>query len=483
MAKGNSADRLPSQRRKNLRVLQKDTLPTCFIFSPALKFFHRLHLYRKMPYLKQQINYMKQTALFCAALLTTFFVQAQQTILHCGRLIDVRNNKVLEAMSIIVEGNKISDVKSGYVTAGPSARVIDLKNSTVMPGLMDMHVHLESQTKKGAVADRFTQNPADLAFESVNYAQVTLMAGFTTVRDLGGSGVNISLRNAINKGLIVGPRIYTAGKSIATTGGHADPTNGYRKNLMGDPGPNEGVINGADEARKAVRQRYKDGADLIKITATAGVLSQAKDASGAQFTEEELKAIVETAKDYGFTVAAHAHGAEGMKRAIRAGVTSIEHGSYMDDEAIALCKKHGTWYVPTIIAGKSTADSATIPGYYSDLVTPKALAVGPHIQATFAKAYKAGVKIAFGTDAGVFRHGRNGKEFAYMTEGGMPALEAIRCATLNAAELLGVTDLLGVIEKGKLADIVAVNGDPVKDISAMERVGFVMKNGVVYKSH
>jgi imidazolonepropionase-like amidohydrolase len=345
-----------------------------------------------------------------------------------------------------------------------------------------MHVHMESETRKGAVVDRFTLNPADIAFQSVSYAYATLMAGFTTVRDLGGSGVNVSLRNAVNKQLVVGPRIYTAGKSIATTGGHADPTNAYRKDLMSDPGPYEGVINGPDEARKAVRQRYKDGSDLIKITATAGVLSQAKDASGAQFTDEELKAVIETAKDYGYRVAAHAHGAEGMKRAIRAGITSIEHGTFMDDETIALLKQHGTWYVPTITAGKATGDSARIPGYYSDIVTPKALSVGPRIQATFTKAYKAGVKIAFGTDAGVFAHGRNWKEFVYMVEGGMPALETIRCATLNAAELLGVTDILGVIEKGKLADIVAVDGDPTKDINVMEKVQFVMKDGVVYKN-
>lgn len=407
---------------------------------------------------------------------------AQKTILHCGKLIDVKNKRILETMSVIVEGNKISDVLKGYAEPSGSDKVIDLKSGTVIPGLMDMHVHIESETRKGAIADRFIMNPADIAFESVRYANVTLMAGFTTVRDLGGTGVNVSLRNSINKGATVGPRIFTAGKSIATTGGHADPTNGYRKDLMGDPGPNEGVINGPDEARKAVRQRYKDGSDLIKITATAGVLSQAKDASGAQFTVEEIKAIVETAKDYGFKVAAHAHGAEGMKRAIIAGVSSIEHGTFMDDEAIELFKKYGTYYVPTIIAGKSSSDSAKIPGYFSAIVTPKALEVGPKIQATFAKAYKAGVKIAFGTDAGVYMHGKNWKEFVYMVEGGMPALEAIRSATLNGADLLGVSDILGVVEKGKLADIVAVSGDPIQDISVMEKIIFVMKDGVVYKS-
>ena len=217
---------------------------------------------------------MKKTArLFVAMLCICITMQAQQTIIHCGKLIDVKSKTVLETMSIIVVGNKIMDVKQGYVQPGPADKVIDLKKNTVMPGLMDMHVHLESETKKGATADRFTMNPADIAFESVKYSNATLMAGFTTVRDLGGSGVNVSLRNAVNKGLIIGPRIYTAGKSIATTGGHADPTNGYRKNLMGDPGPVDGVINGADEARKAVRQRYKDGSDLIKITATAGELS------------------------------------------------------------------------------------------------------------------------------------------------------------------------------------------------------------------
>jgi imidazolonepropionase-like amidohydrolase len=308
------------------------------------------------------------------------------------------------------------------------------------------------------------------------------MAGFTTVRDHGGSGVNIALRNAINKGITKGPRIYTAGKAIGTTGGHADPTNGWRKDLMGDPGPLEGVINGPEEGVKAVRQRYKDGADLIKITATGGVLSVAKDGSGPQFTEEEIKTIVQTAKDYGFAVAAHAHGAEGIKRAIRAGVSSIEHGTLMDDECIELFKKYGTWYVPTITAGRSVADSAKIPGYYPAIIVPKAISIGSQLQATFGKAYKAGVKIAFGTDAAVYAHGKNWMEFLYMNEGGMPALEAIKCATVNAAELLGQSSQLGSIEKGKLADIVAVDGDPSKDIHVMGKMKFVMKDGKVYRN-
>ena len=407
---------------------------------------------------------------------------SQRTILHCGQLIDVRTTTILREMSIIIEGNKITDVQKGYTTAAANDKVIDLKSKTVMPGLIDMHVHIESETNPNRYLEAFTLNPADIAFQSATFAEKTLMAGFTTVRDLGGSGVNTSLRNAINKGVAKGPRIFTAGKSIGTTGGHADPTNGWRKDIMGDPGPAQGVINNPEEARKAVRQRYKDGSDLIKITATGGVLSVAKDGSGPQFTEEEIRAIVETARDYGFPVAAHAHGAEGMKRAIRAGVNSIEHGTLMDDETIELFKKHGTWYVPTITAGRSVADSAKIPGYYPAIIVPKAISIGSQLQATFGRAYKAGVKIAFGTDAGVYAHGRNWLEFVYMNQAGMPALETIKTATVNAAELLGMSSQLGTIEKGKLADIIAVDGDPSKDINAMGKVKFVMKDGKIYKN-
>jgi imidazolonepropionase-like amidohydrolase len=307
------------------------------------------------------------------------------------------------------------------------------------------------------------------------------MAGFTTVRDLGGSGVNISLRNAVASGMVQGPRIITAGKSIATTGGHADPTNGYRKDLMGDPGPKDGVINSPEEARQAVRQRYKDGADVIKITATGGVLSIAKDGSGPQFTDEELKAIIETANDYGMHTAAHAHGVEGMKRAVIAGITTIEHGTKMDDEIMNLMKQKGTYYVPTISAGKYVAQQAKVMGYYHPLVVPKALEIGPQIQATFGKAYKAGVKIAFGTDAGVFPHGENGKEFTFMVEAGMPAMEAIKSATVVNAGVLGMADKVGTLENGKLADIVATDENPLKNIKTMESVSFVMKDGVVYK--
>jgi imidazolonepropionase-like amidohydrolase len=405
---------------------------------------------------------------------------AQQTYIQCGRLIDGKSNSVQTEMTIVVESNKIIDVRKGYQSGSANDKLINMRNQTVMPGFIDSHVHLSSETSKNKYMENFTLNDDDNALRAVKYSERTLMAGFTTVRDLGGH-IAVSLRNAINAGDIKGPRILAAGKSIASTGGHADPSNGYSRALMGDPEAKEGVVNSPEEARKAVRQRYKESSDVIKITATGGVLSNAKDGAGAQFTEDEIKAVVITAKDYGFRVAAHAHGAEGMKRAIRAGVSSIEHGTFMDDEVIALMKENGTYYVPTITAGKSVADSAKIPGYYPPLVLPKAIATGPKIQSTFAKAYKEGVKIAFGTDAGVFAHGKNYKEFEYMVEAGMPAMEAIKSATMNAADLLGISDRIGSIEKGKSADIIAVKGDPIKDIKVLSAMDFVMKEGVVYK--
>ena len=424
---------------------------------------------------------MLQRTLLISILLMTHSLIAQKTLIHCGSLIDGKSNDVQSQVTLVIEGNKITAIEKGFRAATGSDKLIDLSKKTVMPGLVDMHVHLESETNKDQALQRFTLNDADVAFRSTVFARKTLMAGFTTVRDLGGSGVNIALRNAINQGTVVGPRILTAGKSIATTGGHADPTNGYRKDMMGDPGPKEGVINSAEDARQAVRQRYKDGSDLIKITATGGVLSIARDGSGPQFTAEELKAVIDIAKEYGFHVAAHAHGAEGMKRAVEAGITTIEHGTKMTDEVMDLMVKKGTYFVPTISAGKFVAEQAKVPGYYHPLVVPKALEIGPQIQATFAKAYKRGVKIAFGTDAGVFPHGDNGREFVYMVEAGMPPIEAIKSATVVPANILGMSDRIGTIAPGMLADIVATDENPITNIKTMETVSFVMKDGVVYK--
>jgi imidazolonepropionase-like amidohydrolase len=407
-------------------------------------------------------------------------VSAQKTYIWCGTLIDGVSNEARKNMTIVIDKNKILSVENGFSPAGTGEKTIDLKTKTVTPGWIDAHVHLSHETSRNNYLENFQLNDADYAYRSVTFAYRTLMAGFTTVRDAGGPIV-ISLKKAINQGLIPGPRIFAAGTPIGSTGSHTDPTNGYRSNLMGDPGTREGIANGVAECMKAVRQRYKDGSDVIKIMATGGVLDVSTNGSGAQFTEEEMIAIVQTANDYGLKVMAHAHGAEGIKRALRAGVISIEHGTFMDDECIELFKKTGAWYVPTIIAGISTADSAKIPNYYPPSVTKKALEIGPKIQATFAKAYKAGVKVAFGTDAGVYKHGKNWLEFTYMIQAGMPPMEAIKAATINAAELLGVKDQLGSIEDGKIADVVAVDGDPLKDSQAFGRVVFVMKDGVVYK--
>lgn len=416
--------------------------------------------------------------IFC----TLFSLSAQDIYIHCGSLIDVESGKINNKMTIIVENDKIKKVEKGFSEVPESAELIDLSDMTVLPGLFDMHVHLESETSKDNYIKRFTLNEADIAFQSAVYAKKTLMAGFTSVRDLGGTGVNSSLRDAINKGYVDGPTIYSAGKSIATTGGHADPTNGYKNDLMGSPGPAEGVVNSPEEARKAVRQRYKNGADVIKITATGGVLSMAKSGQNPQFFEDELKAIVETANDYGMLTAAHAHGDEGMQRAIKAGIKTIEHGTMMSEETMELMKEYNAFYVPTITAGKSVAELAEIEGYYPEVVVPKAKAIGPKIQDTFGKAYKKGVNIAFGTDAGVFIHGDNGKEFGYMVEAGMPAMETIISATVIPAKLLNVYDQYGSITEGKIADIIAVSDDPTKNIKTMESVGFVMKKGKVYKN-
>jgi len=407
------------------------------------------------------------------------FSASAATVLECARLLDVRDGKLLEDRQVLVDGNRITAV-GRTVEAPENAERIVL--DTCLPGLMDMHVHLDGEMAPGAYIRRFQNNPGDYALTAAHHARKTLMAGFTTVRNPGDTyNSTIALRNAIDGGYAIGPRIVTAGKALGTTGGHADPSNGHRADIMGDPGPAAGVVNGPEDARKAVRQRYKDGADFIKITATGGVLSLAKNGMNPQFTDDELAAVVAAANDYGMHVAAHAHGAEGMLRAVRAGVRTIEHGTFMNDEIIDLMKKNGTYYVPTILAGRFVAEKSADDGYFPEVVRPKAAAVGPQIESTFAKAWKAGVTIAFGTDCGVSPHGGNAQEFVYMVGQGMPPIEAIRSATLTPARLLGREDALGAIESGKLADIVAVNGDPLQDIALLQSVAFVMKDGVVYK--
>ena len=401
-----------------------------------------------------------------------------QTVIHAGQLFDAAAGEVIDGATIVVDGDRITSVQTGYV-GEPD---IDLTDAFVMPGWIDMHVHIGSEQSPDRFLESFTLEPADMALRAVPYAERTLMAGFTTVRDLGtDDGVAQSLRRAVAEGHVVGPRIFTAGKSLATTGGHADPSNGVNSELRSVPGPAEGVVNGVDDAYQAVRARYQEGSDLIKLTATGGVLSQAASGENPQFTVAEIEAIVAAARDYGFRVAAHAHGAEGMRRAVVAGVDSIEHGTFMSDEVMQLMKERGTWFVPTIIAGKFVEEMAQVDGFFSEVVRSKAAEIGPVIAGTFARAYRTGVPIAFGTDTGVSPHGDNWREFVYMTEGGMPAAEAIVSATRSAAMLLNQWDNLGSIEPGKYADIIAVPGDPRDDVDEFGRVHFVMKGGEVFK--
>lgn len=424
-----------------------------------------------------------KTILALFFVLWTKLVCGQDYYLHCGAILDTPSGKFISKSTIVVSKNKITSIQEGFVPkTNPSDIEIDLKNKYVLPGLIDLHVHIEGELNSKSYVSKYLDNEADVAFQAVNVAEITLLAGFTTVRDLGGTGVNVSLRNAINKGLIKGPRIFTAGKAIATTGGHADPTNGSNRKLVGDPGPHDGVINSPEEAVKAVRERYKEGADVIKITATGGVLSVAKSGKNPQFSIEEIKAITATAKDYNMLTAAHAHGDEGMQRAILGGIKTIEHGTFMSEATMDLMKKYDAYLVPTLTAGKEVEKNAEVPGFYPEIVVPKAREVGPQLKNTFAKAYKKGVKIAFGTDAGVFPHGINGKEFGYMVEAGMPAIETIQAATLTNAQLLGIDKELGQIKPSFLADIIAVNENPLQQIATLEHVSFVMKEGKIYKN-
>ena len=401
------------------------------------------------------------------------------TIIYSSAFIDVINGKIVSNTSIVIENNIITSINSGYISATKTDTLIDLRGKTLMPGFMDMHVHFggeyQSKAKRPIKVERETE-----AILATAHALTTLKAGFTTVRQVGDSGlVAISLRDAINSGYVKGPRIFTSGKSIATTGGHADPTNGRSSDEYEYPVAEDGVINGPYDAYTAVRQRYKDGADGIKLTVTGGVLSVAKSGDNPQFTFEEVDAVVKAAKDYGMWVAVHAHGTQGMKRAVLAGVDSVEHGTFMTDEVMDLMIERGTYYVPTISAGEFVAEKSKIDNYFPEIVRPKAASVGPQIGATFGKAYNKGVKIAFGTDAGVQPHGTNWMEFVFMVQYGMPNIEAIQSSTIETARFLNIDDKLGSIEVGKIADLVAVNGNPIMDIKVMEFVEFVMKDGEV----
>jgi imidazolonepropionase-like amidohydrolase len=419
-------------------------------------------------------------------LISTLYVgvlSAQTKYIHCGQLITMQGGRadVQREMTIVVQADTIFAVERGYKSAA-NAEVIDLKNATVLPGLIDCHVHMEFEQNPNSYTDRYTQNPTDAAYHSVVWAKRTLDAGFTTVRDLGGEGANLSLRKAIQQGWVPGPRIQTAGKALSITGGHGDPTTGAREGLYDPPpGAAEGIADGPDACRTAVRTQIKRGADLIKVCATGGVLSLARDGRLPHYAYDELEAIVLTARDLGVPVAAHAHGDEGMRRAVLAGVASIEHGTFMTDTTMDLMVKRGTYYVPTLTAGWAVSDSARLsPQFFPLVVRKKALGVGPKMIETLRLAHSKGVKIAFGTDAGVFPHGKNGLEFQFMERAGLQPAEMLRAATTNAADLMRMSADIGSIEAGKYADIIAVQNNPLTDIRTLERVIWVMKGGQTY---
>lgn len=408
------------------------------------------------------------------------------TLVHCGTLLEVAGKAPKRNATLVVRDGVIDEVRSGFATPAqvgdPSAQVIDLSTLFVMPGMIDCHVHLTGEMAPDARLRAVQDTDADSALNGVVYARRTLDAGFTTVRDVGASGDAIfALRDAINAKKVVGPRILAAGEAITPTGGHGDGTHGYRDDLFDYPTPFVGVADGPYEARKAVRHQVKRGADLIKLTATGGVLSATAQGTGQQFFEDELAAIVETSHALGRKVAAHAHGADGIKAALRAGVDSIEHGSFLDDEAISLFKEKGAYLVPTVFAGETVANLAKKDGYFVPAVREKALAVGPVMLGALGKAHQAGVKIAFGTDCGVGPHGENGRELELMVEAGMPNAEVIRSATVIAAELCGLESSIGTLERGKVADFIAVEGSPLDDISVLRNVRVVARDGVVVK--
>ncbi len=402
--------------------------------------------------------------------------------IRCGQLLAEPGQMPINNAIVIVKLGQIESVGDSTTQIPPDAQIIDLSDQFVLPGLTDCHVHLSMEFTPDIRMRTLQESDADRAIRALENAHKTVLAGFTTVRDVGSGGDAVfAVRDAIESGRVHGPRILSSGEAITPTGGHGDDTNGFRDDLLPIPTPANGVADGVDACRRAVRQQVKRGADCIKLTATGGVLSNIGAGTEQQLFDDELRAIVETAHLLGKRVASHAHGTRGIKAAVRAGVDSIEHGTFLDDEAIQLMKEHGTYLVPTIIAGKTVEHNAEIPGYYSAAVAAKARIVGPVIQEAFGRAQRGGVKVAFGTDAGVCAHGINAKEFEYMTEAGMSASDAIVSATLHAADLCGLAGRIGAIRPGMEADFIATRSSPIDDIAVLQDVRFVMRGGVVIK--
>jgi imidazolonepropionase-like amidohydrolase len=409
-------------------------------------------------------------------------VQAKDIVIHAGRLIDGVSKSERAQVSILIHDDRITAVQPGFVSPD-GAEVIDLSNATVLPGLIDCHDHITSMFDGGnPVAEAVTRTDFDDAFNSVGNAEKTLLAGFTTIRDVGARpGVVIALKKAIAKGEVAGPRMFVAGPPLGPTGGHSDPSNGFDPELS-HQGWTNWIVDSPEAARHAVRKLHQMGADLIKIMPSGGVLSIADDPNAQLMEDDEIRAVIETAHSLGMKVAAHAHGKQAIDHAVALGVDSIEHGSFADAESDALMKKHGTYLVPTMLVAQTVVDIAkTHPEQLNPSSAAKALAVAPRIRDNLARAYKSGVKIAFGTDQGLAPHGTNAKEFALMVGAGMTPADAIWAATHNAADLIGDSKDIGSVQAGRYADIVAVSGDPLADVTELERVQFVMKAGKVYK--
>ena len=424
---------------------------------------------------------IKSVLLAAAALLPVTAATAAPTYIQAGRVMAVPGKPVLGPSTIIVDGDRILEVRAGYADPPTGARLVDLRGQTVLPGLIDSHVHLASDRGGEAGLLSFVrEEPQMNALEAQMNGMKTLRAGFTTVRNLGDGGATLALREAIKRGWVQGPRIVDAASSISTTGGHMDGRGGLNDDLVAHLPSRENLCDGVDACRKVVRRQIDRGADVIKFATTGGVNSGTGLAT--RMYEDEARALVETAHAYGRKVAVHAHGADGIKLALRAGADSIEHGTVMDDEIIATMKKQGTYYVPTL---------STVNGYLERLAAnPNAYEPSVKKQIdwrigitgqSLAKAAPAGVKIAFGTDAGVSKHGRNADEFELMVKWGMTPVEAIKAATVGAADLLGLSAEVGTIEPGKSADLIAVTGDPLADVRVLKSVGFVMVRGEVVK--
>lgn len=429
------------------------------------------------------MNIHKKLSLLTLCLLPIMAHSANIKVIHAGKLLTVPGKTVLKQQTLVITDNKITDIKAGFIKAkdfGDDATLIDLKNSFVMPGLMDMHVHIQGELGPNNASDTLKQSAEDVAMHSVLFAKKTLMAGFTTVRDLGANPQHLyALRDAIAKGWVVGPRIIASG-GVSVTGGHGD-VDGMRHDLM-EKYTSKTICDGPYDCRRATRQAIKYGADVIKITSTGGVLSDTNTGTGQQMADDELKEVVAAAHALGRKVASHAHAAEGINAALRAGVDSIEHGSYADEDSITLFKYSGAYLVPTLLAGDTVVKMAQTSNFMSAAIKAKAIRVGGDMLDNFSRAYDAGVNIAYGTDSGVSKHGENGQEAVLMFNAGMSAMDILKSATVNAADLIDKSASLGTLEVGKIADIIAMDENPLQDIKQLLAVEFVMQEGVVHKN-